>query len=131
MAFREIQKPVRFVDAETLAHAFLHSENRKVDKSGCISFMGKKYEVGLLFIGRKVQVVYDPADITEVTIEHEGHPLGKRENSSFPNEQESARHCRNSCRRNGRMHHGCFAVQRNSMKRVRTDSSSGLLPNSA
>jgi hypothetical protein len=35
--------------------------------------MGKKYEVGLLFIGRTVQVVYDPADITEVAIEHEGH----------------------------------------------------------
>ena len=77
MAFRENSKPVRFVDAETLAHAFLHSENRKVDKVGCISFMGKKYEVGLLFIGRTVQVVYDPADITEVTIEHEGHPSWK------------------------------------------------------
>ncbi len=35
--------------------------------------MGKKYEVGLTFIGNTVQVVYDPADITEVTIEHEGH----------------------------------------------------------
>jgi len=35
--------------------------------------MGKKYEVGLLFIGRKVQLVYDPADITELTIEYEGH----------------------------------------------------------
>jgi hypothetical protein len=36
-------------------------------------FMGKIYKVGLLFIGRTVQVVYDPADITEVIIEHEGH----------------------------------------------------------
>ncbi len=73
MAYREDSKLVRFVDGETLANAFLHSENRKVDKAGCISFMGKKYEVGLLFIGRTVQVVYDPADITEVTIEHEGY----------------------------------------------------------
>lgn len=73
MAYRGDSKLVRFVDGETLANAFLHSENRKVDKAGCISFMGKKYEVGLLFIGRTVQVIYDPADITEVTIEHEGH----------------------------------------------------------
>jgi hypothetical protein len=51
----------------------LHCEERKVDKAGCISFMGKKYEVGLLFIGRTVHIVYDPADITEVTIEYEGH----------------------------------------------------------
>jgi putative transposase len=35
--------------------------------------MAKKYEVGLLFIGRTVQVVYDPSDITELTIEYEGH----------------------------------------------------------
>lgn len=73
MAFRRDRKPLRFVEPELLANAFLHSEERKVDKSGCISFMAKKYEVGLLFIGRTVQVVYDPADITELTIEYEGY----------------------------------------------------------
>nr|WP_245975901.1 hypothetical protein [Paenibacillus prosopidis] len=31
----------------------------------------------VLFIGRTVQVVYDPADITEVTIEYEGYARGK------------------------------------------------------
>ncbi|MFM9279470.1 Mu transposase C-terminal domain-containing protein [Paenibacillus sp. p-8] len=73
IAYRSDIKALRLVDADLLANAFLHSEDRKVDKAGCISFMGKKYEVGLLFIGRTVQVVYDPADIREVTIEHEGH----------------------------------------------------------
>jgi putative transposase len=72
-AYRSDTKALRFVDPELLAASFLHAEDRKVDKSGCISFMGRKYEVGLLFIGRTVQVVYDPADITEVTIEHDGH----------------------------------------------------------
>ena len=71
-AYRSDSSALRFVDVETLTNAFLHSEERKVDKSGCVSFMGKKYEAGLLFIGRKVQVVYDPADITELTIEYEG-----------------------------------------------------------
>ncbi len=71
--FRSDKKALRFVEPETLANAFLHSESRKVDKSGCISFMGKKYEVGLPFIGMTVEVVYDPAHITELTIEYEGH----------------------------------------------------------
>ncbi|WCK56807.1 Mu transposase C-terminal domain-containing protein [Aneurinibacillus sp. Ricciae_BoGa-3] len=56
-----------------MANAFLHSETRKVDKSGCISFMDQKYEVGLSFIDRQVDVVYDPSDLKELTIEFEGH----------------------------------------------------------
>jgi putative transposase len=76
-AFRSDRKALRFVKADLLANAFLHSEARKVDKAGCISFMGKKYEVGLTFIGMKVQIVYDVADITELTIEYEGHPPWK------------------------------------------------------
>ncbi|MFC5702311.1 AAA family ATPase [Cohnella faecalis] len=67
--FRGDKKPLRFIDPEVLANAFLHCETRKVDKSGCISFMDRKYEVGLKFIGCTVDVVYDPADTTELTIE--------------------------------------------------------------
>ena len=44
-----------------------------MDKAGCINFTGQKYEVGLSFIGRTVMVVYDTADITELTIEYQGH----------------------------------------------------------
>lgn len=72
-AFQNDKKALRFVDPDMLADAFLHCETRKVDKSGCISFMDRKYEVGLPFIGCTVDVVYDPADITELTIEYEGH----------------------------------------------------------
>ena len=35
--------------------------------------MDQKYEVGLAFIGRKVDVVYDPANIEELTIEFEDY----------------------------------------------------------
>ncbi|MEW6727421.1 MAG: hypothetical protein AB1327_10770 [Bacillota bacterium] len=35
--------------------------------------MGQKYEVGLTFVGCTVMVIYDPADITELTIEYQGH----------------------------------------------------------
>lgn len=72
-AFKSDSHPLRFIEPDVLANAFLHSEFRRVDKSGCISFMNKKYEVGLNFIGCKVDVVYDPADITELTIEYEGY----------------------------------------------------------
>ncbi|MFD1673189.1 DDE-type integrase/transposase/recombinase [Alicyclobacillus fodiniaquatilis] len=72
-AFRSDRKALRFVGPEVLADAFLHAETRKVDKSGCISFMDCKYEVGLSFIGCTVDVLYDPADISQVTIEYKGH----------------------------------------------------------
>ncbi|MFC4770332.1 DDE-type integrase/transposase/recombinase [Effusibacillus consociatus] len=72
-AYRSDKKALQFVDPVELANAFLHCETRKVDKSGCISFMDRKYEVGLPFIGCTVDVVFDPADISELTIEYEGH----------------------------------------------------------
>ena len=64
-AYRSDRKALKFLDPETIASAFLHCEERKVDKAGCISFAGKKYEVGLIFIGCKVDVIYDPADIKD------------------------------------------------------------------
>ena len=67
---------LRFLSADTIADAFLSCEKRKVDKCGCISFNGMKYEVelGLSMIHRTVNVVYDPADISILTIECEGFP---------------------------------------------------------
>lgn len=50
-AYRTDKKALKFLDPETIANAFLHCEERKVDKAGCISFQGDKYEVGLSFIG--------------------------------------------------------------------------------
>ncbi|MEH7504067.1 hypothetical protein V7152_18970 [Neobacillus drentensis] len=35
--------------------------------------MDQKYEVGLTFMGRQVDVVYDPSDLEEITIEYEWH----------------------------------------------------------
>lgn len=72
-AYRSDKKPLHFLPPEVIADAFLHCEDRKVDKVGCISFQGEKYEVGLSFIGCTVEVVYDPADTTELTIEYEGY----------------------------------------------------------
>lgn len=35
--------------------------------------MDQRYEVGLSFIGHNVDVIYDPADMSELVIESEGH----------------------------------------------------------
>ncbi len=72
-AYRSDRRSLNFASAEVIADAFLHVETRKVDKSGCISFMNRKYEVGLNFIGSTVDVIYDPADISELTIEAPDH----------------------------------------------------------
>ena len=75
-AYQSDPHELRFLSADNIANAFLSCEQRKVDKGGCISFCGQKYEVehGLSMIYRIVDVVYDPADISVVTIECEGFP---------------------------------------------------------
>lgn len=72
--FRSDTAPLRYLDAGEITNAFLHAESRKVDKTGCISFQGKKYEVGIPYIGSEVNVIYDPLDTRELTIEYENHP---------------------------------------------------------
>lgn len=73
-AFRTDTRPLRFIDAAECANAFLHTLEREVDKTGCISFDGQKYEVGLHLIGRKVDVCYDPTWKDEVEIRHKDFP---------------------------------------------------------
>ena len=70
-AFGTDKRPLRFASAEQLRDAFLHTETRKVDKTGCISFGGQHYEVGLAYIGRKVEVRYDPSWTEELEVIHE------------------------------------------------------------
>lgn len=69
-AYLTDQRPLTFPDIEACREAFLHTETREVDKAGCISFAGQKYEVGLKLIGRKVDVYYDATWKDEVEIHH-------------------------------------------------------------
>ena len=72
VAFKSDSMPPRFVDKALMAMAFLHCEPRKADKSGVISFGGRKYDLGVAFAGRQVDVVYDPACTETLTIEAPG-----------------------------------------------------------
>lgn len=71
IAYKNSKSPLRFVSPETVASAFMRVEKRRVDKSGCISFGGKRYEVSVLLAGRTVDVAYDPNDIGTLTVEHD------------------------------------------------------------
>jgi len=79
IAYKNARSPLRFVSPETVASAFLRVEQRKVDKSGCIQFSGKRYEVGVVHVGRTVDVVYDPNDIQTLTVECAGASLRVQE----------------------------------------------------
>ena len=64
-------RPLKFVSAELLRDAFLRVDTRKVDKTGCVSFEGQLYEVGLAYIGREVEIRYDPSWTEELEVVHE------------------------------------------------------------
>jgi len=70
IAYKKSKGERRFLPPETITAAFLHREERRVDKSGCISFNNKKYEVGVTFIGQQVIIIYDPASTAKITVEH-------------------------------------------------------------
>lgn len=72
VAYKSDSMPLRFIEQDLLARAFLHCETRKADKSGCISFGGKRYDLGVKYAGRVVDVVYDPANTDTLTIEVQG-----------------------------------------------------------
>jgi transposase InsO family protein len=72
IAFKSDSMPPRFIETDILARAFLHCESRKADKSGCISFNSMKYDLGVKYAGRQVDVIYDPADTEILTVEAAG-----------------------------------------------------------
>ena len=72
-AFAQDTAPLRFHSLEALQHAFLHEEERVVDKSGCLKLGGILYDAGVEFLRKKVQVRYDPFDLTRLQLWHGGN----------------------------------------------------------
>lgn len=71
-AFAQDGKPLRFPSPEALRDAFLWEKSPKVDKSGCISVEGIEYEVGVEWYRKKILVKYDPFDLSQVELWHDG-----------------------------------------------------------
>lgn len=72
IAYNADSMPLRFAAKDVVARAFLHCEERKVDKSGIISFSGKRYEVGIKYVGERIDIVYDSSNPDVLTAEIKG-----------------------------------------------------------
>jgi hypothetical protein len=68
---------VRSADAETLRKAFLWRENRKVRKDGRIELQGNTYQVPAHLSGRKIELRFDPFDLSNLEIWLDSNNLGK------------------------------------------------------
>ena len=61
-----------FLDASRVGEAFLHHEERVVDKGGCIRFKGNLYETSAALIGATVTIAYDPMAPEVLTVHYKG-----------------------------------------------------------
>lgn len=59
-----------------LHEAFLWSARRTVTKTATISLSGNSYEVDAALVGRRVEVVFDPFDLTRLEVRYSGRPMG-------------------------------------------------------
>ena len=59
-----------------LAEAFLWEERRTVTKTATISLHGNTYQVDPGLAGRKVELVFDPFDLTRIEVRAAGTPIG-------------------------------------------------------
>jgi putative transposase len=60
-----------------LAEAFRWSEHRTVSKTAVVSLHGNRYQVDPLLVGRKVELVFDPFDLTDIRVRDNGADAGK------------------------------------------------------
>jgi putative transposase len=59
-----------------LREAFLWSEWRTVTKAATVGLHGNKYEVDAVLVGRKVELVFDPFDLTRIEVRWRGRAMG-------------------------------------------------------
>lgn len=67
---------VRYPSAAELHEAFLWSEQRTVTKTATVSLFSNSYQVDAALVGRKVELVFDPFDLTQIEVRWSGRPMG-------------------------------------------------------
>jgi putative transposase len=68
--------PFPLPSTEALAEAFLWEEQRTVTKTALVSLQGNTYQVDPLLVGRRVELVFDPFDLTRIQVRLRGVPAG-------------------------------------------------------
>ncbi|MGB8381051.1 MAG: DDE-type integrase/transposase/recombinase [Dermatophilaceae bacterium] len=63
--------------AGLLAEAFRWGEWRTVTKTATVSLQGNLYEVDAALAGCKVELVFDPFDLSDIDVRHHARPVGK------------------------------------------------------
>ena len=59
-----------------LREAFLWSEERTVTKTATVSLHSNQYEVDPALVGRKVELLFDPFDLTRIEVRYQHRPMG-------------------------------------------------------
>jgi putative transposase len=67
----------RMASTAQLREAFLWSEWRTVTKTATVGLHGNKYEVDAVLVGRKVELVFDPFDLTRIEVRWQGRSMGE------------------------------------------------------
>jgi len=60
-----------------LHEAFLWSAVRTADKTASVSLFGNHYELDAALAQAKVELVFDPFDLTDIEVRYQGRPMGK------------------------------------------------------
>jgi putative transposase len=68
--------PLPLPTPAALAEAFLWEERRTVTKTATVSLHGNIYQVDELLVGRRVELVFDPFDLTTIAVRVAGVPAG-------------------------------------------------------
>ncbi|GGW25865.1 hypothetical protein GCM10010339_95080 [Streptomyces alanosinicus] len=75
---RSIPKPLPLPSQADLREAFLWSEIRTVNKkSATVSLHSNTYDVDPMLVGMRVELVFDPFDLTDIEVRAAGKPVGK------------------------------------------------------
>ncbi|MGH2863483.1 MAG: DDE-type integrase/transposase/recombinase [Solirubrobacteraceae bacterium] len=59
-----------------LREAFLWSQERTVTKTATVSLYANSYEVDPALVGRKVELIFDPFDLTRIEVRYQHRPMG-------------------------------------------------------
>lgn len=72
----EADGPHPGVDADRLAEAFRWSVTRKVTRTATVPLEGNAYGIDPSLVGRRVELRYDPEDLSRIDVYYEGRPAG-------------------------------------------------------
>jgi putative transposase len=68
--------PPRMPSTDALREAFLWEERRQVRKTACVSLHGNVFQVDTALVGHRVELVFDPFDMTTIEVRYRGVPHG-------------------------------------------------------